>query len=118
MVKTLTELGQALNTLYPTRYLKFNRKADNQFIVYTDEGQEDFFADNQTLTEITTVDIDFYSTTKDITAERRIKDLLRTNKLTYDVSNTTYLNNEDLYLITFTVELIDKYKTLEELNNG
>jgi len=109
MIKTLTELGQALNTLYPTRYLKFNRKADNQFIVYTDEGQEDFFADDENYLEVTTVDIDFYSTTKDIQAERRIKELLRNNKLTYDVSNTTYLNNEDLYLITFTVDLVDKY---------
>lgn len=109
MIKTLTELGQALNTLYPTRYLKFNRKADDKFIVYTDEGQEDFFADDKTYVEVTTVDIDFYSTTKDIQAERRIKELLRNNKLNYDVSNTTYLNNEDLYLITFTVELIDKY---------
>jgi len=109
MIKTLTELGQALNTLYPTRYLKFNRKADDQFIVYTDEGQEDFFADDENYLEVTTVDIDFYSTTKDIQAERRIKELLRNNKLTYDVSNTTYLNNEDLYLITFTVDLVDKY---------
>ena len=109
MVKTLTELGQALNTLYPTRYLKFNRKADDQFIVYTDEGQEDFFADDENYLEVTTVDIDFYSTTKDIQAERRIKELLRNNKLPYDVSNTTYLNNEDLYLITFTVDLVDKY---------
>ena len=109
MIKTLTELGQALNTLYPTRYLKFNRKADDQFIVYTDEGQEDFFADGENYVEVTTVDIDFYSTTKDIQAERRIKELLRNNKLTYDVSNTTYLNNEDLYLITFTVDLVDKY---------
>ena len=109
MIKTLTELGQALNTLYPTRYLKFNRKADDQFIVYTDEGQEDFFADGENYVEVTTVDIDFYSTTKDIQAERRIKELLRNNKLPYDVSNTTYLNNEDLYLITFTVDLVDKY---------
>ena len=109
MIKTLAELGQALNTLYPTRYLKFNRKADDQFIVYTDEGQEDFFADGENYVEVTTVDIDFYSTTKDIQAERRIKELLRNNKLPYDVSNTTYLNNEDLYLITFTVELVDKY---------
>ena len=109
MIKTLAELGQALNTLYPTRYLKFNRKADDQFIVYTDEGQEDFFADGENYVEVTTVDIDFYSTTKDIQAERRIKELLRNNKLPYDVSNTTYLNNEDLYLITFTVDLVDKY---------
>ena len=109
MIKTLAELGQALNTLYPTRYLKFNRKANDQFIVYTDEGQEDFFADGENYVEVTTVDIDFYSTTKDIQAERRIKELLRNNKLPYDVSNTTYLNNEDLYLITFTVDLVDKY---------
>lgn len=109
MIKTLAELGQALNTLYPTRYLKFNRKADDQFIVYTDEGQEDFFADGENYVEVTTVDIDFYSTTKDIQAERRIKELLRNNKLPYDVSNTTYLNNEDLYLITFTIDLVDKY---------
>ena len=109
MIKTLAELGQALNALYPTRYLKFNRKADDQFIVYTDEGQEDFFADGENYVEVTTVDIDFYSTTKDIQAERRIKELLRNNKLPYDVSNTTYLNNEDLYLITFTIDLVDKY---------
>ena len=110
MIKTLTELGQALNTLYPTRYLKFNRKEDEQFIVYTDEGQEDFFADGIVQAEVTVVDIDFYSPTKDISAERRIKDLLRQNELSYDVGNTIFLQQEDLYMITFTVYLLDSYE--------
>ena len=110
MIKTLEELGQALNTLYPTRYLYFNEKTEGPYIVYTDEGQEDFFADGIVQAEITTVDIDFYSPTKDIVAERRIKDLFRQKELPYDVSNTIFLEQERLYMITFTVYLLDSYE--------
>ena len=47
MIKTLAELGQALNTLYPTSYLRWDKKQKGTFITYTDEGQEDFFGDDE-----------------------------------------------------------------------
>ena len=118
MIKTLDELADKLNELYPTRYSHFNSKQEGTFIVYLDQGEDNFHADNKVLTEITLVDIELYSPEKNLVAERQIKDLFRANNIQYDKLATTYIEDEKIFLTTFAIELVNDYKTMEELNNG
>ena len=110
MIRTLDELANKLNELYPTRYSHFNQKQDGTFIVYLDQGEENFHADNKVLTEITLVDVELYSPEKNLLAERQLKDLFRVNGITYDKLPTTYIEDEKIFLTTFTIELVNDYK--------
>jgi len=109
MIRTLDELANALNTLYPTRYSHFNSKQEGTFIVYLDQGEQNFHADNKVLTEITLVDVELYSPEKNLLAERQLKDLFRANGITYDKLETSYIEDEKLFLTTFTIELVNDY---------
>ena len=114
-IKTLEELATKLNELYPTRYSHFENHQEPPFLVYVDQGEENFHADNKVLIEGTFVDVEFYSRHKDLTAERRIKDLFRHEEVLYDKSDTIFIEDQSLFMTVFTVKLINKYKTLEEL---
>ena len=109
MIRTLDELANTLNELYPTRYSHFNKKQEGTFICYIDQGEENFHADNKVLAEIVEVDIELYSPNKNLQAERQIKNLLRENEVPYDVVETTYIESENLFMTTFNIELLNKY---------
>jgi len=102
---TLSELHKALNELYPTRYSHFSKIQKLPFICYIDVGSSDFHADNSSYVEGTMIDIELYTDKKDLEAEQKIKELLKSNKLTYTVSPTVFIKTEGFFQIVFSTTL-------------
>lgn len=102
---TLPELAQKLNALYPTRYSHFNSSQETPFICYLDDGSDNFFADNKVYVEGTLVNIELYTKTKDLAAEKKIKDMLNENEIPYDKAPTIFIESEGVYLCTFSITL-------------
>ena len=106
MIKTLPELANALNELYPTRFSHFASVQAPPFICYLTEEGETFYADDEVYLESVNVLIEFYTKTKDLTGERKIKEMLKQNSLTYSQVSTFFRQTESPFLTTFSVQLI------------
>ena len=106
MIKTLPQLAQALNSIYPTRYSHFSSVQAPPFICYLDDGEDNFHADNTILVEGTLINVELYTKTKDLTAERKIKDLFKLNEIPYVKGPTIFIESEGLFLTTFSIKLI------------
>ena len=104
---TLTELAQGLNKIYPTRYSHFTSKQEPPFICYIDDGSNPLFADNKVLVEGTYIDIELYTKTKDLAAERKIKQFLNENELPYTKSPTVFIESEGIFQCVFSIEIIE-----------
>lgn len=105
---TMPELAKALNKLYPTRFSHFTSKQDPPFICYIDTDYDNFTADNKVIVEGVYVDIELYTKTKDLAAERKIKSFLNENELPYGQSPTIPLESEGLFQCIFTIKLLNK----------
>jgi len=107
MIKTLPQLAQALNVIYPTRYSHFTSAQTPPFICYIDDGEDNFHADNIILVEGTLINVELYTKAKDLTAERKIKDLFKQNEIPYEKGPTIFIESEGLFLTTFSIKLIN-----------
>lgn len=106
MIKTLPQLAQALNATYPTRYSHFTTAQAPPFICYIDDGEENFHADNTILVEGALINIELYTKSKDLAAERKVKDLFKLNEIPYEKGPTIFIESEGLFLTTFSIKLI------------
>lgn len=107
MIKTLAQLATALNALYPTRYSHFADKREPPFVVYLDEGEDNFHADNTVWVEGQLVNVELYTKTKDLAAERKVKDLFKQNEIGYTKGSTVFIESEGLFLTPFSIKLIN-----------
>lgn len=104
---TMPELAQALNKLYPTRFSHFTSKQEPPFICYIDTDYDNMVADNKVIVEGTYIDIELYTKTKDLTAERKIKSFLNENELPYTQSPTIHIESEGFFQCIFSIKLIN-----------
>lgn len=104
----MPELARALNKLYPTRFSHFSSKQEPPFICYIDTDYENISADNKITVEGVYIDIELYTKTKDLIAERKIKSFLNENELPYSQSPTIFIESEGLFQCIFSVKLIQK----------
>ncbi|MDM5333434.1 hypothetical protein QUF56_09365 [Ureibacillus composti] len=102
----LQELAEKLNALYPTRYSHFTSAQEPPFICYLDDGSDNFYADNKVLVERTFVNIELYTKTKDLTAEKKIKGMLNDYKIPFQKSPTIFIESEGVFQCTFSITLI------------
>lgn len=107
MIKTLAELAQGLNAIYPTQFSHFEKKQKPPYICYIDTGEENFYADDDALIEGTLVDIELYTINKDLKAEKKIKDFLRANKLSYTFYPSIRIESEGVFQCVFSIKLIN-----------
>lgn len=103
---TLVELKQLLDqTGYPVTYSHFNNGAPSvPYICYLFVDSENFFADNTVFSEGANIDIELYTSKKDLAAEKKLKDVLLANGITFE-QNEVYIESEKLFKNTFEVEL-------------
>lgn len=107
MIKTLDQLAQGLNAIYPTRYSHFSTLQEPPFICYLDDGSDNFCADNKVLIEGTLLNIELYTKIKDFTAEKKIKDFLNENELPFEKSPTVFIKTEGVFQCIFSITLIN-----------
>lgn len=104
----LAQLAQELNKIYPTRFSHFTSKQEPPFICYIDTGYDNITADNKVIVEGIYIDIELYTKTKDLTAERNIKSFLNENELPYTQSPTIHIESEGLFQCVFSIKLLTK----------
>lgn len=105
---TMSELAQALNIIYPTRFSHFTSSQEPPFICYIDTDYENMSADNKVIVEGSYIDIELYTDKKDLTAEQNIKSFLNHNELPYTQSPTIWIESEGLFQCVFSIKLLNK----------
>ena len=104
---TLTELAQKLLALgYPVAYSHFKSAQAPPFICYLVVGSDTFTADDTVVSESTYIDIELYSATKNLTAEGKIKTMLKENELPWDYDET-FIKDEGVFKCTFSIQLLN-----------
>lgn len=103
----IVELAKGLSTIYPTCYSHFKEKREAPFICYIDDGSENLVADNVVIEESTYFRIELYTKTKDLDAERKVKQFLTDNEIPYEQDATLYIESEGLFLCVFSITLIE-----------
>lgn len=108
---TLPELYTALKTLgMPIAYGEFEVTPQTPapappFITYQVADNADVMADNINYVDVGNVQIELYTTRKDLAREKLVQDKLKTLGLAYGKFETR-LEDERLYQIVYTVQLI------------
>lgn len=98
----LAELNTILKaTGYPVAYSHFtvtdtNPAPNPPFITYLVAYSSNMFADNKVYKKIDNVQVELYTNKKDLEVEKRLEDLLDSNEITYE-STETWIESEKLF---------------------
>jgi hypothetical protein len=108
---TQSELYTILKaTGYPVAYSHFE-SSDNTplptppYITYLSAYSSNLKADNKVYKKIDNLQIELYTTKKDLVAEKKIEDLLDQNEIAYD-STGVWIDSEKLFQKIYEVRLI------------
>lgn len=102
---TLVELKKLLDaTGYPVAYSHFNEPKQTPFITYLTTYTSNLHADNRVHQKVQNVDVELYTSKKDLHAEETLENLLNENELPYDKVET-FIDSEKVYQIIYEVRL-------------
>lgn len=108
---TLPELYNILKaTGYPVAYSHFTATPTSPvpsppYIVYLSSYSSNFNADDVVYKKVDNVQVELYTTKKDLAAEAKLEVALDTNGIVYD-STETYIESEKLFQKIYEVRLI------------
>ena len=108
---TLAELNTILKaTGYPVAYSHFTATTNTPlpippYITYLSAYSSNFKADDKVYAKIDNLQIELYTAKKDLTAEKKLEDLLDTNEIAYE-STETWIDSEKLFQKIYEVRLI------------
>ncbi|USK46347.1 hypothetical protein [Cytobacillus oceanisediminis] len=108
---TLIELRQILElTRLPVAYSHWTATENNPvpappYICYLAEGSANMMADNMAFQKITDVNIELYTSKKDLAAEAALEKVLDDHKIPYE-SSETFIDSEKLFQKFYEVRLI------------
>ncbi|MBO0961443.1 hypothetical protein J1P26_17190 [Neobacillus sp. MM2021_6] len=108
---TLAELKKILDAAgYPVAYSHFTATTNNPvpippYICYLVAYSSNFMADGKVYKKIDNVQIELYSSKKDLVAEGKLESVFDQNDIPYD-STETYLDSEQLFQKIYEVRLI------------
>ncbi|MCC2412601.1 MULTISPECIES: hypothetical protein [Bacillus cereus group] len=103
---TLGELIKILEaTGYPVAYSHFTKPTDPPFICCLVEGSANLMADNKVYHKIDDLNIEFYTTKKDLVAEAKIEKILDDHEIPYD-SYGAFIESEKLYQKIYETRLM------------
>ena len=108
---TQSELYTILKaTGYPVAYSHFIVNEKNPapklpYITYLSAYSSNLIADDIVYKEIDNLQIELYTTKKDLAAEKKLEDLLDQNEIAYD-STETWLESEQLFQKIYEMRLI------------
>lgn len=107
----LSELVQILKaTGYPVVYSHFTVTENNPmpvppYIAYIFTYSSNMYADNKVYQKANNIQIELYTTKKDVEAEKRLEELLDANEITYETSEI-FIKSEELYQKIYEMRLI------------
>lgn len=97
-------------TGFPVAYSHFTATTNNPlptppYITYLSAYSSNFKADNKVYKKIDNLQIELYTAKKDLTAEKKLEDLLDQNEIAYE-STETWIDSEKLFQKIYEVRLI------------
>ena len=113
---TYAEVSTMINSIgLPFAYYQFPEGTDQAcpFICFFFEGSNDLAADNTNYQRIRPLSIELYTDNKDFELEQTVETALNNAGLVY-AREESYLNNERMYMVTFTTDIV----ITEVTNNG
>ncbi|TCJ01577.1 hypothetical protein [Cytobacillus praedii] len=108
---TLVEMKKILDlTGLPVTYSHWTATTNNPvpappYICYLVDGNENLMADNKVYHKISDVNIELYTTKKDLSVEALLEKALDDHEIPYD-SFEAFIDSEKLFLKTYEVRLI------------
>lgn len=105
---TEKELHDGLKSLgYPVAYSHFaeGEAPELPYITYLQTGTDNSAADGVVWLEVPEYDIELYSDTKNLEAEKAIADFLTANGIYYD-KQETYIESEKMLQVVFEINLL------------
>ncbi|WML38704.1 hypothetical protein RCG19_16065 [Neobacillus sp. OS1-2] len=108
---TLAEFKKILDAAgYPVAYSHFTLTTDKPvpsppYICYLETASTNLFADNKIYKKIIDVDIELYTTKKDLAAEAKLEAILDVNEIPYETSET-FIESEQLFQKIYEVRLL------------
>lgn len=78
------------------------------FLCYTDQGSNDFYADNENYTNSTVYDLELYTSKKSKATENQITGILKGLGIAYSRNPTTFISEENCYSTVYTFELMEE----------
>lgn len=104
---TLKEISERLEELeIPTAYLKFNKPQKLPFQVYYEKSAEIKGADNYNLYRECQINVEIYSSARDISLENRFESTFRDVEID---KFCTYLKDEEMHMTAYSFNIIQKY---------
>lgn len=102
----MQDLKSLLETLeIPIAYDHFNTPTTPPFIVYRRYAQNNIGADNTVYKTLDNYYITLCTEYKDIDLEHRLEELLQSAEIYYNVENETYIDDEQMYEIIYTINI-------------
>ena len=102
---TLAELKKILDDAgYPVAYSHFTTAPAPPYICYLTPYTSNFKADNKVYKRIDNVQIELYTSRKDLAAESKLEAVLDENDLSYDAIET-YIESEKLYQRIYEIKI-------------
>lgn len=103
---TLTDLYTILKTVgYPITYSHFTTQQIPPYIVYLSAYSSNLMADNKVIKKIDNIQIELYTDKKDMSVEAKLEDVLDTNEIAYETTET-FIDTENLFQKIYEVRLI------------
>ena len=108
---TLNDIYTILKaTGFPVAYSHFVESPNNPlptppYITYLSAYSSNFKADNKVYAKIDNLQIELYTTKKDLATEKKLEDLLDENEIAYE-STETWIEEEKLFQKIYEVRLI------------
>jgi len=108
---TLSDIYTILKaTGYPVSYSHFTATTNSPlptppYITYLSVYSSNLMADNKVYKKIDNLQIELYTVKKDLTAEKKLEDLLDTNEIAYE-STEEWIDSEKLFQKIYEVRLI------------
>lgn len=104
---TLEEIQTGLEaTGYQVAYHHFSKPTALPYIVYLTPEHTTMYADNASYLEKMRVRIELYTDTKDLQAEKRIREAMSTIGLNARHDGEVYIDSEKMYLNAYESEVI------------
>ncbi|WP_019243646.1 MULTISPECIES: hypothetical protein [Bacillus] len=101
----LNELTKILkSTGYPVAYSHFSTAQKTPFICYKEAYSSNFIADNKVYRKTPNIDIELYTSKKDLVAEETLERLLDDHEIPYQTIET-FIESENVFQRIYEIQL-------------
>lgn len=92
-----------ISSTIPVRYRVFSTPVNPPFIVYYEDGSNNFIADNKVYKPRTNLRVELYTSRKDTATEASLESAFNTNEIIWQKTEAP-INEEKLHMTAYAVE--------------